>query len=186
VHACVAAGGRVRVEPACGEIDARCVVDAAGAWAGRVAARAAGGVASFEPVRRHIHVTAPVAGLDATAPFAWHLDDEFYVRHESGACLVSACDATRSEPCDPSTDPRAVVALADKLARVAPRMSDLRIARSWACLRTFVRGAVPGPLIGWDPDVPWLFWVAGLGGHGATSSAAVGERAAAALVARLR
>jgi len=29
-----------------------------------------------------------------------------------------------------------------------------------------------------DGDRPWLVWAAGLGGHGATASAAVGERVA--------
>ena len=33
-------------------------------------------------------------------------------------------------------------------------------------------------IIGWDPKVENFFWVAGLGGHGMTTSAAVGELAA--------
>jgi len=178
-------GARVRVATSGGEIDARCAVIAAGAWAGVVGARARSRDHAFDPVRRHLHVTEPLPGLDVAAPFAWHLDDEFYVRPESGACLVSACDEAIVEPCDPGVQPDALPVLADKLARVAPQMSELGVQRSWACLRTFDRAGT-GPVIEWDARLPWLFWVAGLGGHGATSSAAVGERAAAAIAARLR
>jgi D-arginine dehydrogenase len=53
------------------------------------------------------------------------------------------------------------------------------IDRAWACQRTYADGGVPR--IGWDPQVPWWCWVAGLGGHGVTASAAVGLRAAAVL-----
>ena len=37
-------------------------------------------------------------------------------------------------------------------------------------------------VIGPDPDLGGLFWVAGLGGHGMTTSAGVGELAARGLV----
>jgi glycine/D-amino acid oxidase-like deaminating enzyme len=37
-------------------------------------------------------------------------------------------------------------------------------------------------VIGWDAQVENLFWVAGLGGHGMTTSAAVGELAAELLL----
>ena len=36
--------------------------------------------------------------------------------------------------------------------------------------------------LGRDPSRPWLVWAAGLGGHGATASAAVGRVVAAAVI----
>ncbi len=69
------------------------------------------------------------------------------------------------------------------MSPLAPRLADIGIARTWACLRTFT--AKKRPMIGWDPKHPWLFWVAALGGHGATGSPAVGRRAANAICARL-
>ncbi|RMH41943.1 MAG: FAD-binding oxidoreductase [Deltaproteobacteria bacterium] len=182
VLGCRPAGDGVRVETSKGPIDARCLVVAAGAWAEPVGA-AAGGRARFDPVLRHLHVTEPLADVPADAPFAWHVDDEFYVRPESGACLVSACDETVVAPHDPVPSPAALSVLADKLARMAPRLVEYGIARTWACLRTFSRDG--GPLVAWDDRAPWLFWVAGLGGHGATASVAIGRDAAAALAARL-
>jgi glycine/D-amino acid oxidase-like deaminating enzyme len=38
-------------------------------------------------------------------------------------------------------------------------------------------------VIGWDSQIENFFWVAGLGGHGMTTSAAVGELAAKLLMA---
>ena len=79
--------------------------------------------------------------------------------------------------------PGAREALAEKLAPLAPRLAEIGIARGWACLRTFAPDR--RPVIGWDADAPGLFWVAGLGGHGATGSAAVGARAAALVLERV-
>jgi len=177
-------GAGVSVETSRGEVEARCVVIAAGAWAEPLGRRAGVRDAAFDPVRRHLFVTEPMAALDPTAPFAWHLDEEFYLRPESGACLLTGGDQTTLAPCDPAPQPAAVAELARKLSRVAPRLAEYGIARTWACLRTFTV-ADRRPRIGWDAAVPWLFWTAGLGGHGATGSAAIGEESAAAITARL-
>jgi D-arginine dehydrogenase len=88
-----------------------------------------------------------------------------------------------SEPCDARVAPAAGVLLGEKLRRIAPWLADLAVARSWACLRTFA--ADLRPVVGWDPAAPWLFWVAGLGGHGATACPAIGHMAALDLAARL-
>lgn len=178
-------GRQVSVQTTLGDIEASCVVIAAGAWAGLLGKTAASRAAGFDPILRHLHVTEPIAGLDGSAPFVWHLDDEFYVRPESGACLISACDEVVVAPQDPPTAPDAVGTLAAKLCRMAPRLAEYGVARSWACLRTFTRGDRQ-PLIGWDQDLSWLYWTAGLGGHGATCSAAVGQQSAREIVARLR
>ena len=70
--------------------------------------------------------------------------------------------------------------LAEKARNYFPQFADLPIMKSWAGLRTF---APDGRfVIGWDPGVGGLFWVAGLGGHGVTTSGAVGALAAKLLV----
>ena len=76
-----------------------------------------------------------------------------------------------------------IEAVASKLTRIAPQLAELGIARAWACLRTF--SETRQPVVDWDATRPWLLWVAGLGGHGATASAAIGEAAAAKLLARV-
>jgi len=173
-------GAGVDVVTSRGTVNAATVVVAAGAWAEPVG-REAGASRPFDPVHRHLFVTEPVADVDAGAPFAWHLDDEFYVRPEVGGLLVSGCDESVRTPADARPDSNADVVLAGKLERVAPGLLEFGVARRWACLRTFSGTADRAPLVGPDNGVPWLFWVAGLGGHGATASAEIGRRAARAL-----
>ena len=63
------------------------------------------------------------------------------------------------------------------------RMTTLEIRRpshTWAGLRTF---APDGEMVnGFDPEVPGFFWVAGQGGYGIQTSAAMGMAAAAQLL----
>jgi glycine/D-amino acid oxidase-like deaminating enzyme len=136
-------------------------------------------------LRRHLFLTeGRPEGSDDDAPVVWYLgDDEFYFRNEGAGLLLCGCDETPMPPCDVRAEGEAAAELADKLNEIAPRLAELPIARSWAGLRTFTRDR--RPYIGWDRQQPWLFWVAGLGGHGATGSYAVGHEAAKAIAERL-
>ena len=178
------ANGQVEVATSAGVVRADCVVMAAGAWAGTLGERA-GGSHGFDPVQRHLFITERTDQVPADAPFAWHLDDEFYVRPEVGGLLVSGCDQSVRPPADARPDADADQVLARKLARMAPALTDLGIARRWACMRTFTAEPERRPVIDWDPGTPWLYWVAGLGGHGATASAEIGRQAAAGIASRL-
>lgn len=171
-----------------GEIACDCVVIAAGAWAEELGRRAGGRPARYAPIQRHLFITEAVPDLRSEharrAPFVWHIGEhEFYVRPERNGYLLSGCDEREVAPCDAVPTPGAREALAEKLAPLAPRLAEIGIARGWACLRTFAPDR--RPVIGWDAGAPALFWVAGLGGHGATGSAAVGQRAAELLLERL-
>lgn len=174
----------VTVETSRGNITANCVVNAAGAWAGEVGRRAGGNSVVLQSYRRHIMVTARVPQLDKQAPFVWYVDDhEMYVRPEESGYLLSGCDATEMEPCDARVAPEVEADTAKRLKDMTPWLADLPVARSWACLRTFAPDQ--RPVVGWDPSITWLFWVAGLGGHGATACAAIGKMAAMDITQKL-
>lgn len=176
--------GNVVLETARGNVTAEVVVNAAGAWAAEIGRRAGAEPLELTCLHRHLFLTERVPGVDRRAPFAWFVDrDEMYVRPEEQGYLISPCDALLSEPCDARVSPDAAAILGERLRRVAPWLADLSVARAWACLRTFA--ADQRPVVGWDPAAPWLFWVAGLGGHGATTCAAVGRLAAGDLGRRL-
>lgn len=177
----VVEGGRVvGVQTPTEAIRAEVVIDATGAWAGRLGR--AGRSLPLQPVRRHLFVSGPVRDVTRALPFVWVEGADFYFRSEGDGLLLSPCDQTPSEPCLPSTDPAAAELLADKLAAHAPGLGNLAIRKSWACLRTFAPDR--RPLIGPDPDLPGLFHVSGLGGFGMMTSAAVGELAALGLMGR--
>jgi D-arginine dehydrogenase len=167
----------VTLETSRGSITAAYVVNAAGAWAGDVGRRAGATAVQFTSLQRHLFLTERVPNLDQQAPFFWYVDrDEMYGRPEGQGFLLSGCDATEMSPGDARVQPGAAAELTERLRRLTPWLADLATTRSWACLRTFAPDRLP--VVGWDPKISWLFWVAGLGGHGATISSAIGQMAA--------
>ncbi len=149
-----------------GAIEARCVVDGSGAWAGSWTQDP-----PLEAYKRHLFVIEMTAPADA--PYLWHLGErELYVRPHADGVLACPCDTERVDAMlqTPSSD-------AD--SRCDARLPGSVILDKWACQRAFAPDRKMR--IGRDPARQWLVWAAALGGHGATASAAVGERAAAAV-----
>jgi glycine/D-amino acid oxidase-like deaminating enzyme len=162
-----------------GELAARVIVDASGAWAGMWT-----GDPPLLAFKRHVFVLE-VAGTEPTMPWLWHLGaGEMYLRGEHGGVLVSPCDKARCEPGHQEPDLVGEAHLRKLLDDVASELGDARISRRWACQRAFTENRKMR--LGRDPERPWLVWAAGLGGHGATAAPAVGERVADAVVEALR
>ena len=174
--------GRVEgVETGAGFVPARSVALAAGAWSSRLA-RTIGLDRPLIPVRRTLVQTAPHALATPDHPWTWVDDAGLYARPESGGWLISGCDEAvdRPAPGPGSTGqveafPRALAW--DKLARWMPALADARPVGGLTGLRTFSPDR--RPLLGADPEVEGLWWVAGLGGFGVTGSFAAGEAVAA-------
>ncbi|MBL4849651.1 MAG: FAD-binding oxidoreductase [Planctomycetes bacterium] len=166
-------GGRVvGVELPSGEVEAEWVVNAAGPWAAELVADAGGLALDLQSYRRHLFYTGPLAGVSPNAPWIWDLERGFYLRPESSGWLLCACDHEPRPPEDTQAATDAGNRLAAKVMALAPDLVDHPIARSWAGLRTF---APDGRfVIGPDPQLSGLFWATGLGGHGLTTSGAVG------------
>jgi D-arginine dehydrogenase len=97
--------------------------------------------------------------------------DTFYFRPRGTGILASALEDEPSEPED--ARPRAEV-VATVLERVnAVTDFDLREATTtWTGLRTLAPDAVP--VVGRDGAVPGFYWLAGQGGYGIQTSAALG------------
>ncbi len=150
------------------------VVVAAGAWAEPLGA-SCGARARLTPYRRHL-VCLSSSGDAPPGPTVWRLDDPVYLRPEGRDWLASPCDEEPWRAECPPTDWAALEALAEKLSRLTPA-ADFRVRRAWACLRTFT--ANRQPLIGPDPNVKGLWWLAGLGGAGMTIGPGAGARLAA-------
>lgn len=168
-------------------IFAKQVVNAAGAWASLV-----GKIAGAVPVplvayRRHLYETKAFGKSARRWPFVWDVSRHFYFRPIRQGLLLSPCDKT---PCkvNPQTtddrrqtteivgekiDPRMKGVLLKKLRGFSKDFSGIKIGRGKAGLRTM---APDGRfVIGEDPKLKGFFWVAGLGGHGVTTSFSVGN-----------
>jgi D-arginine dehydrogenase len=164
------------VDTSAGFLPASRVVLANGGWAACLATDA-GYPMPLVPHRRHLLVTEPMPQIDRRWPVLWILGDEFYFRPESGGLLMCGCDAVPVAPEQGEVvDPSQVESIAAKAARWLPSLSDARVARSWAGMRTFATDQQF--VIGIDPRLQGLYWVAGLGGHGITCAPAFGVMAA--------
>jgi len=169
-------GADFELDTAEGVVGCKVLVNASGAWANVIAGLAGAQLLPLRACRRHLFVSPPLPWVDRGWPFVWDVSHDIYFRPEGEGLLLCACDQTELAPGDPPLDESVKDMLAGKIQRYMPGLSDVSISRGWAGLRTLTPDG--RFVIGWDEKVEGLFWVAGLGGHGMTTSAAVGELAA--------
>ncbi len=164
-----------------GWIRARWVVNAAGAWAARIAVLAGAAPIQLTPLRRTIISFDSPGSIDARAwPLVVNYSHLLYFSPEAGGLYASPMDEDPSEPCDARPDDRAVAQTLDRLGRQAPALVPRTLRRKWAGLRTFAPDQ--GLVVGEDPLLRGFFWLAGQGGAGIETSPAVGQIAADLLV----
>jgi glycine/D-amino acid oxidase-like deaminating enzyme len=158
------------------ELHADAVLLAAGGWAGRLGA-AAGSSVELTPTRRHLMSTAPEEEVDAGWPVLWNAGEAFYCRPESGGLLLCACDEVEVDPDRCEVDPAVRERIAEAARKLLPGLAGLRELTTWCGMRT--HAADRRFLVGPDPDLGGLWWVAALGGHGMVCGPEVGRLAAA-------
>ncbi len=181
-RAIVVENGRCRAVVTDAEtLRARCVVNAAGAWAGPVASMAGAMPIRFEPRRRSIVTFAAPPSLDVSGwPFVISESDQIYFAPESGGLMLSPMDQEPMPPCDAQPDDEVIAAALERLRALAPAIVPRTLKRKWAGLRTFSPDSVP--VVGADPRVAGFFWLAGQAGFGIESSPAIGQIAADLIV----
>ncbi len=168
--------GRWRLSAAGDEHAAPVVVDAAGAWADRIAALAGVEPVGLVPRRRSAFMFAGPEDVDARRwPATIGIAENWYFKPEAGMLLGSPANADPVLPHDVAPEELDV---ATGIFRIEA-MTTLRIrrpTRTWAGLRSFV---ADGDLVGgFDPDAPGFFWLAAQGGYGIQTSPAMGEACA--------
>ena len=177
VTAIAPAGSGWRVEAGGESWTAPVLVNAAGAWADKIAEQAGVRPLELRPLRRTIIVVDPPEGADVRDwPFVKTAVDDFYILPESGRLMASPVDEVESEPGDAQPEEYDVALAAWKVERYTT-LPVGRIAHRWAGLRTFMADRTPA--VGFDPDAPGFFWLAGQGGFGLQTAPAVAEAAEA-------
>jgi D-arginine dehydrogenase len=162
-----------------GDLKADVVVNAAGAWADRIAAIAGVPTIGLQPMRRTLAVVP--AEADPAWPTVADAADSFYFRPESGHVLISPADETPSEPCDARPD-EADVALAIDRVNAATTLRLRSVRTAWAGLRSFV--ADREPVVGAWPEHPGFFFYAGQGGYGIQMAPALAKAGADIVLGR--
>ena len=158
------------------KIRTKVLINASGAWANTIAQLAGAAPLPLHPCRRHLFVSRPLDWGHSGWPFVWDVSHDIYFRPEGEGLLLCPCDQEELPAGDPPVDASMQELLAEKIERYIPGLESVAISRGWAGFRTLSSDG--RFIIGWDTKGGDLFWVAGLGGHGVTTSWAVGELAA--------
>jgi D-arginine dehydrogenase len=165
---------------ACGaaRFEAPLLVNAAGAWADEIAALAGVAPIGLVPKRRTAILVDPppafAAGL-AAMPAIDFAGGDAYLKPDAGRIMASPGDETPVAPQDVQPEELDIAVIADVLER-RTHLHMRRIARAWAGLRSFVADRVP--VLGFAPDAPGFFWLAGQGGFGIMMAPALAAAAA--------
>jgi len=157
-----------------GTFEARTVINAAGAWCDEIAKLAGVLPIGLVPKRRSAFIFSPPqseGGVGAW-PVVVAADESFYFKPEAGRLLGSPANVDPMVPHDVRPEE---IDIATGIARIeeATTMTIRRPTRTWAGLRSFVPD---GELVGgFDPTTSEFFWVAGQGGYGIQTAAAMGQ-----------
>ena len=157
----------IQVEP--GDL----VVNAAGSWAHSLQSSTSSTLSALIPHKRHIYRISGTPG-NAQIPVIWSERNDIYLRRdENNDLVITHCDERPASFDDYSVNPGEK---ANFLQALKNRFSDLHerpILEERACLRTFSLDDLP--VLGFDPRVKNLFYVAGLGGRGLSIAMALVE-----------
>ncbi len=166
-----------RVQAGAAEYEAPVVLDAAGAWADELAVMAGADPLGLQPRRRSAMIFAPPPGIDVTHwPLVFGATEDWYLKPDAGMLLGSPANAD-PVPAQDVQPEELDIALAIHRIEEATTLQIRRPVRTWAGLRSFLPH---GDLVaGFDRRVPGFFWIAGQGGYGIQTSAAMGEACAA-------
>ncbi len=176
---CVVEQGRVTAARTETEtIATRCVVNAAGPWAGVVASEA-GVDLPVRPVRRQVAVTYPSAALPEQMPMTIFVDDGFHLRVRDGRILLLwPADLPAEDPFDTAFDTRWLDELLVRARVHVPLLRQAVVDRPacWAGLYEMSgdRHAIFGPA----PGVQGFYLVNGSSGHGVMHAPGLGHLAA--------
>ncbi len=158
-------------------IFARTIVNAAGAWADALGAKAGAETIGLQPKRRSALLVDPPEGQDIDSlPLVVDMDEDFYIRPDAGRLMLSPANEDPDVPCDVQPDELDIAICIDRV-QTAFDLPIKRIANKWAGLRSFV--ADKSPVVGWSEQVEGFFWLAGQGGYGIQTSPALSRYAAA-------
>jgi D-arginine dehydrogenase len=169
--------GGWRVDTPAGSFVAPVLINAAGAWCDELAQLAGVVTVGLVPKRRTAFTTEAPAGCDiSTWPLVIDARETFYFKPDAGVLLVSPAneDPVRAQDVQPE---ELDVAIAVDRVETATTLQIRQVRRKWAGLRSFV--ADKTPVVGFAPDAPGFFWLAGQGGYGIQTAPAMGELAAA-------
>lgn len=165
--------GTWRVTAGEAEFNAPVVVNAAGGWAEKIGGLAGLAPLGIQPLRRTAMTVEPPPGVViGDWPEMVDVDEAFYFKPEAGLIMISPADETPMQPCDAQPEDLDVAMGVHRFEQ-ATGLDIRQVRSSWAGMRTFA----PDRLFvaGFDPRAEGFFWLAGQGGYGIQSAAAMAQ-----------
>jgi sarcosine oxidase subunit beta len=165
-------GAVAGLKTSAGEIRARKVVCAAGAYSGKI-----GEMVGIEipvvPVRRQCFVTEPIRELPHPIPMTVDFESGIYMHSESGGVLIGLADKAEK----PSFNENVDYAFIEKIAELAmgrvPLLEKATVLTSWAGLYEVTPDH--HPIIGDLPGLKGFHLATGFSGHGVMHAPATGR-----------
>ena len=151
-------------------VQARTLINAAGAWADVLGEMAGAAPIGLSPCRRTAFTFPAPEGLDlAQMPAIIAVDESFYIKPDARQLLGSPANADPMHPHDVAPEEIDVATGIFHIEQMT-HFTIRRPSHTWAGLRSFVPDGEM--VIGWDGAVDGLFWLAAQGGYGIQSAPA--------------
>jgi sarcosine oxidase subunit beta len=168
-------GRIVAVRTDAGEVAAGAVVNAAGAWAGKVAAMAGADIPVC-PLRRQVALSEPFAGLPECMPLTIFVEAEFHLRVRDGRVLMLWSDQPNTaDPFDTTFDDAWLPQVAARADRWIPSLREARVDRAGCVAGLYEMSPDRHVLLGPAPGVENLLLANGSSGYGVMHSPALGQ-----------
>jgi sarcosine oxidase, subunit beta len=163
-----------------GAIDTPVVVNAAGPWAGALAA-SAGVELPIEPVPRHVLVTGFFDGAPSRRTLVIDAETSFYF-HREGEGVLMGMGSPNERPSLSTTPDQAFVSeeLLPTAVRVFPPLEEATVEHTWVGLYEMTPDR--HPVIGRAPGVAGFYLANGFSGHGFQHAPIVGKLLAEMIV----
>ena len=149
------------------------LINAAGAWADRVANLAGITPVGIMPLRRSMAQTpAPLGHEISKWPIFFGVGEAWYAKPEAGKLLISPADETLVDPHDAYADDMIIAEGIDRFQQHVTH-EVTRLETTWAGLRSFAPDRTL--VLGRDPTNPSFIWCAGQGGYGFQTAPAASQ-----------
>ena len=174
-------GGRVLgVDTDLGPLDSGVVIDAAGPWAGALAA-SAGVELPLEPIPRHVLVTGSFEGAPSRRTLVIDAETSFYFHREGEGVLMGMGSPNERVSFSLAPDETFVAEeLLPTAVRVFPPLAEAAVEHTWVGLYEMTPDR--HPLIGQAPGVAGFYLANGFSGHGFQHAPVVGKLLAEMIV----
>jgi sarcosine oxidase subunit beta len=159
------------------DIEADHVVNAAGAFAGDLAAKA-GIELPVVPYRRNLACTEAAPTIPASIPMCVDIDTGVLIRREGDGILIGYSDPASPPTVDTSFEPEFLDAVASRVGNRFPLLEQAAInpRKCWAGL--YPETPDHSAIIDAPREAPWFIQCVGFGGHGIMHSLAAGQAVA--------